>query len=93
MAGVRIDADSELEVQKIAEQLGIKIAKVYPKRGQAGFLAYGQITVDNTKRIQVTQQQIDMIALVFKSYAEIDAKLKAEAEELIIDVEYKVVSE
>lgn len=93
MAGIRIEGSTEVEVRSIAVQMGVEVTRVFAKRRGQGFFGYGQVVLDGSKRIQVTQEQIDVIANVFKYAADHAALEHAKAvyeESQIIDVEFKV---
>ena len=93
MAGIRIEGETEQEVQAVAVQMGVTVTQTYAKRGQRGYFGYGKVFINGTKRISVTQEQIDTIAVVFKYAADQKAIERAREifeESQIVDVEFEV---
>lgn len=90
MAGIRIEGRDRREVEAVAVQLGVSVTRAYNKRRGEGVMGYGKVEVDGSRRITVTDEQIMVIAKLFKDRMELEHAKRVFEESQIIDVEFAV---
>jgi hypothetical protein len=90
MAGIRIEGRDRNEVEAVAVQLGVSITRVYGKQRGEGVMGYGRVEVDGSRRVQITEEQIMVIANLFKDRMELEHAKRVFEESQIIDAEFTV---